>query len=284
MQQSVTFVELIDQIERVPAEWLDKVGREVIDTISVVVQQLEDTPRELERSTIENLLGNERYALDVFRLFLDLSQDRLANEVNVRGIKGDFGSVRRKCPDRAPEIAEVLVELGLLDTIEVHQAREWTLEDVLIERYKQMRGRAIRGQRRGAAMEEAVQDVLDQLHDEYGLEYETHVNLVSRAGEEAKADFTIPSHEQPLIVIEAKAYEATGSKLTDVLGDILKILEVKDADTHFILATDGIGWYRRLSDLRKVVDYHQSGHIDMIYTRKTIHKLGHHVLELMNIA
>ncbi|MFB3764587.1 MAG: DpnII family type II restriction endonuclease [Methanotrichaceae archaeon] len=56
--------------------------------------------------------------------------------------------------------------------------------------------------------------------------------------------------ENPKIIIEAKGYEATGSKLTDVLGDILKVLEVKDESTHYFFVTDGIGWYRRISDLK----------------------------------
>ncbi len=283
MPRQITFEELIEQIERVPAEWLDDVAQEVIDTISLVVDQI-DQSSELTQSMIEGILQQEEYALDVFRLFLDLSQDRLANEINSRGIRGDFGSIRGKSSDRAAEIATSLVELGLLDTMEAYRIRKWTLEDILIERYKQMRGRAIRGQQRGAAMEEAVQDVLDQIRDEHDLSYDARTNFVNRAGEEAKADFMIPSREQPSIVIEAKAYEATGSKLTDVLGDILKILQVKDPDTHFIFVTDGIGWYRRLSDLRRIVEYHHRGDINMIYTRQTISELRSHIPELLNLA
>jgi hypothetical protein len=282
MPQQITFEELVEQIERIPAEWLDDVAQQVIDTISLVVERIEES--ELGQSIIENLLRREEYALDVFRLFLDLSQDRLANEINARGIRGDFNSIRGKSRDRAQEIAAILVELGILDTIEAYQIREWTLEDILIERYKQMRGRAIRGQQRGAAMEEAVQDVLDQLHAEHGLTYETRTNFVNRVGEEAKADFMIPTHERPSIVIEAKGYEATGSKLTDVLGDILKILQVKDPDTHFVFVTDGIGWYRRLSDLRKIVEYHHRGDIGMIYTRQTISQLRSYIQELMDLS
>ena len=85
-------------------------------------------------------------------------------------------------------------------------------------------------------------------------------------GKEAKADFTVPCREVPNIIIEAKGYEATGSKLTDVLGDILKVLRVKDKDAHYFFVTDGIGWYRRLSDLKKIVENHQRGNIEMIYT------------------
>lgn len=168
--------------------------------------------------------------------------------------------------------------------MEAYRIWKWTLKDILVERYKQMRGRAIRGQQRGAAMEEAVKDVLEQLHRDYELTYAASLNFVNHIGQEAKADFMIPGREQPEIVIEVKGYEATGSKLTDVLGDILKILQVKDPATHFIFVTDGIGWYRRLNDLRKVVAYHHQGDIDMIYTRKTLPQLHVHVLEILDLS
>ena len=275
----LTLEELLEQIERIPAEWVNAVGRRVVEAIPRVIEHIGDRP--LDQGLIEGLLREESYALDVFRLFLDLSQDVLANEVNARGIKGDFDSIRRKCFQHAAEIAEVLVELGVLDAIEAHRAREWTLEDLLIERYKQTRGRAIRAQKRGAALEEAVEELLRELQEEIGLTYDKGRNFISRSGREAKADFMIPSYNEPQIVIEAKGYEATGSKLTDVLGDVLKILQAKDPETRFFFVTDGIGWYRRLSDLKKLVEHHQRGEIEMIYTRKTLPQLKEEIRQIL---
>ena len=114
-------------------------------------------------------------------------------------------------------------------------------------------------QKRGATLEDAVEAILIELKDEIGITFDRGGNFVSRSGEQAKADFTVPSREAPYIIIEAKGYEATGSKITDVLGDILKVLRVKDKDTHYFLVTDGIGWYRRLSDLKKIIEHHQRG-------------------------
>lgn len=151
----------------------------------------------------------------------------------------------------------------------------------MLERYKHMRGHAIRGQRRGAAVEDAVEDVLRDLQREIGISYDSRTNFISKLGEEAKADFMIPSRFEPQIVVEAKGYEATGSKLTDVLGDILKILRAKDPETHFLLVIDGIGWYRRLSDLRHILEYHHSGEIEMIYTRKTLPKLKDKIKQIV---
>jgi|GEM_PF-319262 hypothetical protein len=280
-QGRLTLEEFLEQIERIPAEWLNAVGQRVVEAIPRVIERIGD--RAVDRALVEELLREEPYALDVFRLFLDLSQDVLANEVNARGIRGDFGSIRRKCSQHphAAEIAEVLVDLGVLDTIEAHRAREWTLADVLIERYKQTRGRAVRAQRRGAALEEAVEELLQELQEEIGLTYDKGRNFVGRSGREAKADFMIPSYQEPQIIIEAKGYEATGSKLTDVLGDVLKILQAKDPQTRFFFVTDGIGWYRRLSDLKKLVEHHHRGEIEMIYTRRTLPQLKEEIRRFM---
>ena len=65
--------------------------------------------------------------------------------------------------------------------------------------------------------------------------------MISKAwvGLTAKCDVAIPNNERPRIVIESKAYGATGSKMDDVIGDIQKIIEVKRDDTSFLLLTDG---------------------------------------------
>jgi len=68
-----------------------------------------------------------------------------------------------------------------------------------------------------------------------------------------KADFAIPDAADAHILIEVKAFNATGSKQTDVLGDILRIVEQKRDDTAFLLVTDGISWKARASDLKKIV-------------------------------
>lgn len=268
MTQQVTLEELLGQLKRIPAEWLDDDSRKVLESIQQVVDKIGD--RTIDQSFIETILIENPYALDVFRLFLDLSQDVLANEMRVRGVKGDFTNVRRKCQNEAERITQVLVDLGLIDAIDAHRSHKWTLQDILWDRYGHMRGRAMTAQKRGAALEDAVESILKELEDEIGLTYYRGGNFISSSGEMAKADFTVPSRESPRIIIEAKGYEATGSKLTDVLGDILKVLRVKDKSTHYFFVTDGIGWHRRLSDLKKIVEHHRRGDIEMIYTMSTL--------------
>jgi len=279
MTRQVTLEDLLGQLKRIPAEWLDDEGRKVLESIPHVIDKIDDST--LDQQLIKSILVDDRYALDVFRLFLDLSQDILANEMRARGVKGDFTSIRSKCKKDSEKIAQVLVELGLTDAIDAHRFHEWTLRDVLWDRYGHMRGRAMTAQKRGLTLEDAVESILNELKNEAGITFDRGGNFISKSGAEAKADFTVPSREVPHIIIEAKGYEATGSKLTDVLGDILKVLRVKDKDTHYFFVTDGIGWYRRLSDLKKIVEHHQSGNIEMIYTMSTLPDLKEAIIEII---
>lgn len=280
MTRKVTLEELIGQLKRIPAKWMDDDSKRVLGSITKVVERMDGLP--LDQSLIKTILIEDPYSLDVFRLFLDISQDIFANEMSARDIKGDFTSIRNKCQNDPEKVAQALVELGLCDAIDMHRSHRWTLEDILWDRYGHMRGRAMTAKKRGAILEDAVEGILNELKDEMGITFDRGGNFISSSGKQAKADFVIPSREVPHIIIEAKGYEATGSKLTDVLGDILKVMRAKDKESHYLFVTDGIGWYRRLSDLKKIVEHHQHGNIDMIYTMSTLPDLKEDIREILS--
>jgi len=81
-------------------------------------------------------------------------------------------------------------------------------------------------------------------------------------------------------VIEAKGYEATGSKLTDFLGDVLKIKQAKGYHMYLFVVTDGRGWFNRQSDLKRLIELHESGIVEMIYTRARLSQLAEHVRQI----
>src|SRR5206468_6006391 len=96
--------------------------------------------------------------------------------------------------------------------------------------------------------------------------FDKRCTFTGARGKTAKCDFAVPSKANPQIVVEAKGYGATGSKMTDVIGDIEKIIEAKRADTAFLFFTDGMTWNQRKNDLRKIVGYQNAGDITRIYT------------------
>lgn len=186
-------------------------------------------------------------------------------------LSGTYASIRDRLKHdhvRAT-VVSALVRLGAVHTIGAHLRKRWTIRDVLLERYQFGRGRAVKGQLRGRSLENEVEQRLRRL----GVPYVARVTFIGRDGKQAKADFAIPGAQRPKIIIESKVYEATGSKQTDVLGDILKIVEARDYLTYFFVVTDGLGWHNRVSDLRHLVEFQQRGMVSMIFTRATLGKL-----------
>jgi hypothetical protein len=51
---------------------------------------------------------------------------------------------------------------------------------------------------------------------------------------------------------------------------VLKIKQAKAYHTYVLVVTDGRGWYNRKSDLKRLVDLHHDGTIEMIYTRQRL--------------
>ena len=146
-------------------------------------------------------------------------------------------------------------------TAEANRTPRWS--DVLAERLRSGRGSAISGQRRGRGVEDFAVAVVRKV---FGTNFAVRCNFIGARHQTAKCDIAIPSRSQPRILVEAKGYGATGSKMTDIIGDIEKIIAAKRADTAFLFFTDGVTWKQRRSDLRKIVEYQNNGDITRIYT------------------
>jgi hypothetical protein len=171
--------------------------------------------------------------------------------------------------------------LNLPAAIHTHLTRDWTGEDVLLERLRLGRGRAISGQARGRSLEKEIAAGLLNLNQQQRISFDKGTTYTGYLGRTAKCDFAIPSKSNPKIVIKAKGFEATGSKQTDVLGDVHKIIEARAPHTYFFMVTDGRGWHRRTSDLQKLVEFHQQGNIDMVYTRSRLNEMYEDIRQIL---
>lgn len=204
----------------------------------------------------------------MIRLFMDQSKDEFVpNLKEALGNDGiEFGS-GVKCYKAVPgKYVETLIQMGLADKMKESMNRELQWYDVLSERLKGGRGSATKGQARGRDMETFVEQILLEVFNKKQIAVRCRFTGASGLSDE-KTDFAIPAAEDPNILIEVKAYGATGSKQTDVLGDISRIVSQKRHDTHFILVTDGITWKQRSNDLRKLIALQNEGKILKIYTK-----------------
>jgi hypothetical protein len=238
-------------------EWQD-------DTARRVIIRLGKMPRKklYDSADIEALLDKHfDDGLLISRLFLALSKDEFS-----AALKGALGGgptgITRYRADKS-QFIEALLRLGLFEAIALHMDRRPKWTDTLVERLRSGRGSAISGQKRGRGVEDFAESTVRAV---FGGNYGKRCTFTGARGKSAKCDFAIPSKADPRIIIEAKGYGATGSKMTDVIGDIAKIIEAKRADTAFLFFTDGLTWNQRKNDLRKIVDFQNAGDITRIYT------------------
>jgi hypothetical protein len=262
-----TFEEIISSLSRIESAWKDLHAQSVMDLLDQVAEKAVYTTADLRQ-----LLDQDYEAgMTLIRLFLDLSKDEL-----VGSLRDVEAGLYRKDPER---FLQGLVSLGALEKMREAVGTPVTWRDILVERLKTGRGSAIKAQARGRFLEDKTEEIVQAV---YGIgHYDARCRFVGANGQEdEKADFAIPSREDARILIEVKAYGATGSKQTDILGDMGRIVGKKRDDTTLLLVTDGITWKLRTNDLRKLIEMQNKGQIARIYTSKMFSDLRQDLLRL----
>lgn len=252
-----TLNEIVLSLRPLVVDWKDDVARRVIDTIDAL-----PIKRSYDVGDVRQLLGaNFDDGLLICRLFLGLSKDQFTGAMNEALKKGGYGIKRYQKEPNA--YLDGLASLGLLEAMAEQTNRTPKWNDTLVERLRSGRGSAISGQKRGRAVEDFAEKIIKQV---FGSHYDPRCTFIGPRDKKAKCDFAIPSKGSPNIVVEAKGYGATGSKMTDIIGDIESIIAAKRKDTALLFFTDGITWKQRTSDLKKLVDFQNCGDITRIYT------------------
>lgn len=76
----------------------------------------------------------------------------------------------------------------------------------------------------------------------------------------------VPSVADAKIVVAAKGFDSTGSKLTDAYREIADVANHRFAHQYVFAIVDGIGWHSRLADLRRIHELWVNKKIDGMYT------------------
>ncbi|HZF07425.1 MAG TPA: DpnII family type II restriction endonuclease [Thermoanaerobaculia bacterium] len=262
-----TYDEIIGSLSRIESEWKDDHARSVLELLDGIKEKSSYTADDLKRL----LAPDYEAGITLIRLFLDLSKDELEGSLRELGAKRN-----RKKPEA---LLQALISLGILEKMQKQVESPVTWKDVLVERLKTGRGSAIRAQVRGRFLEDKTEEIVREV---FGIgHYDARCRFVGANGrEDEKADFAIPSKQDPRILIEVKAYGATGSKQTDILGDMGRIVGQKRHDTTLLFVTDGVTWKLRPSDLRRLIDMQNKGHIARIYTWQMFPDLRQDLLRL----
>lgn len=252
--------DVVASLSPLSVEWMDDVAASAIARLSALPKKTQ-----YDRQDIQELLDSDfSEGLLCARLFLALSKDGMETELRSALGSGGIGSTRYKTDPTA--FLATLESLGLPEAMSATINYQPVWSDILVERLRSGRGSAIQGQRRGRGLEDFAEALVREVFGEGG--YETRCTFTGADGTTAKCDVAVPDKSRPRIVIESKAYAATGSKMTDIIGDLDAIIAAKRHDTPLLFLTDGLTWKARMSDLRKIVQRQNQGKITRIYTTK----------------
>lgn len=168
---------------------------------------------------------------------------------------------------RSRELVEYMdAQFNLVNLLEVQLHREYTFSDILVTRAGS-RAFAVRAGESGRKLEDHIEDVARSL----GVPYQLRTKFEGRNGILAPCDLAIPAgNAEAQIVVAAKNFGSTGSKLGDTVREIFEMATVRKP-TQFVFAViDGIGWLNRESDLKRLHEMWLTGQIDGMYTLTTL--------------
>ncbi len=248
--------DIVESLQPLTVEWKDETARRVIDRLKRIPVKKAYTTADVKALLDENFED----AILIFRLFMGLSKDQFV--ATLRTIRDDKGIGVKSYRANNDAFIEDLLSTSLLEAMAEEANRKAHWSDVLVERLRSGRGSAISGQKRGRGVEDFAEAIVRKV---FGSHFSMRCTFTGPK-EKAKCDFAIPTNSTPRIVIESKGYGATGSKMTDIIGDVEQIMRAKRPDTALLFFTDGLTWKQRKSDLRKIVEFQNSGGITRIYT------------------
>lgn len=261
MQQiDQTIEDVVASLSPLAVDWMDEMAAGAIAKLATIEKKDSYT-----REDVVELLDQDfEQGILCCRLFLALSKDTMEAELKRELDTGGIG-VKRYQSDRDAFLA-ALERLSLLEAMAATINYEPVWSDILVERLRSGRGSAIQGQKRGRGLEEFAEAIAKEVFGEGG--YNLRCTFTGADGKTAKCDIAIPDRQKPRIIVEVKGYAATGSKMTDIIGDLDAIIDAKRHDTALLFVTDGTTWKARLSDLKKIVQRQNQGKIARIYTTK----------------
>lgn len=263
--------DILASLRPVDVGWEDETSQRVIDLLKQFPSR-----ETYNRTDLKWLLDqNFDVGLLICRLFLGRSKDRFMSELKEE--LGPRGIGRTRYYQEPETFLDALERLGVLDAISMETNRAVTWHDILVERLRFGRGSAISGMRRGRNVEDFVENIV---HRVFGEHFEKRCNFVGMYDRQAKCDFAIPNRTNAEIIIEAKGYAATGSKQTDILGDMEKIIYALRQNQDFLFFTDGLTWNARKNDLRKIIAHQNEGTIRRIYTYEMADQLETDLIQL----
>jgi hypothetical protein len=199
----------------------------------------------------------------VLGLAVGLGQEKLKNALKDEFDTSGWVTLART---RSQDLIRWLDEdYDLVRMLSVQRQRSYDFGDLLVARA----GSRVTATRAGQSGRK-VEDEIEAIAADLGLPHETRTRFTGRNGRTAPCDLVVPSGASAEIVVAAKGFDSTGSKLSDAVREIEEMADVRLPRQFVMAVIDGIGWKSRQADLRRIHDLWVNQQIDGMYTLATL--------------
>ncbi|TQK17748.1 hypothetical protein FBY40_0225 [Microbacterium sp. SLBN-154] len=217
----------------------------------------------LNADTLAEWAREHSIRVPVLGLVVGLSQERLKNVLRDRFDTTGWTTLARTRPT---DLIEWLDEdFDLIRQLDLQRSRHYGLGDILIARA----GTRVTATRAGASGRK-VEDEIEAIAAGLGLPYQTRTRFTGRNNQTAPCDLVVPDTGDAQIVVAAKGFDSTGSKLTDAVREIQEMAAIRKPSQYVLAVIDGIGWKSRIADLRRIHQLWVDRDIDGMYTLATL--------------
>lgn len=218
---------------------------------------------DIDAAALEEWVRTHPRWVPVLGIAIGLSRERVKNVLRDRFGTAGWATLAQDHPEEL--VAWLDLDYNLVRAVAAGRARKYDFGDVLVARAG-TRATA----KRATVSGRQVEDEIEKIAGDLGLQYETRTRFEGRHGRTAPCDLVVPSSAEAAIVVAAKGFDSTGSKLSDAVREIEEMADVRRPDQYVMAVIDGIGWKGRIADLRRIHTLWATHQIDGMYTLGTL--------------
>jgi len=233
------------------------------EAIRAIVTDLEGLVA-IDRESLAQFVAAYPDSIPVLGLAAGLTREKLKNALKHHLRSGGWVTLARQQP--LALIAMLDEQYDIVRLLEAQRGRSYDFGDILVARAGTRTTAAAAG-----ATGRRVEEDIERVARDLGLELATRTRFEGRNGATAPCDLAIPAGGAAArIVVAAKGFDSTGSKLSDAVREIEEMADKRLPTQYVMAAVDGIGWKSRLRDLRRIHDLRSANQIDGLYTLRAL--------------
>ncbi|BDA64258.1 hypothetical protein MANAM107_10920 [Actinomyces capricornis] len=253
------FQTYLDSLSRLtPAPDLLRETERTIDIRSAAL--LLESLHEISQCSLTRWLELNPRSMEVLFLSVGISAEKAKNILRDQfGTSGSLTLARTRSADVIGMLDE---QFDIVRMLQAQCGREYSFGDVLVARAG---GRSVA--RQAGLSGRLIEDQIEGIARDLGLRCAVRTRFEGVHGMTAPCDLAIPGGG-PLaqIVVAAKGFDSTGSKLTDAVREVQEMANVRRPDQYVFAVVDGIGWKSRQADLRRIHRLWEQRAIDGCFT------------------